>query len=104
MKYFIEVVREKCKFSANVLIGGCDARGLYHEPRYIVNIKQGVSYGMLRIEIRKITHMIMPIRENLKWHMHQGISYAYLEGDIGCPPKLLGDVGRDYKMNWRESA
>lgn len=48
--------------------------------------------------------MMIPGQEYIEWHMHQGVSYSYMEGDMGCPPKLLGDVGRDYKMNWRESA
>lgn len=104
MRYFIELVCDKHKFSANVLIGGYDAQGIFHKPRCIVNIKREIGYRRLRMEISRITHMMIPGQEYIEWHMHQGVSYSYMEGDMGCPPKLLGDVGRDYKMNWRESA
>lgn len=104
MKYFVEIIKDQGLYYANVLIGGMDENGIFHEPRFNDKIKEYIPYAALRHEIWSKAGIPLPRYSDLNWNAHQRKYYAYIEGKVGRFPDILPDVGHDYEVDWRESA
>ena len=104
MKYFIEIVNDQGLYYANVLVGGVDGNGIYHEPRFDMRVREYIPYATLRHELQMKLNIPLPRYKELKWTSHNRKIYSYVEGEIGEYPTILPDVGDSYEVSWRDES
>lgn len=90
MKFFIEIVQDfDGTYCANMTVGGTDSDGFYREPHTVLEIPEYTDYKTLRQNVRSITGIEMPRRNQLRFQKFGRNKYAYIDATRSNP---TGDI------------
>ena len=105
MKFYAEIVQDfDGTYYCNLMVGGKDSSGVWHEPQDVKGLEEYVDYKTLLQSVKSVTGIQLPPRKGLKFSRFGRKKYAYVDATqyipegCGCCPDW--DQAKRYPPKW----